>query len=62
MGLLYLRGNTIQEVGVEMTMSCSIRWVAVIDGSLYSRFYGMDTSNGLVYKHTKTEKTGSGQF
>ena len=36
MGLLCLTGNTIQEVGVEMTMSCSIRWVAVIDGSLYS--------------------------
>ena len=41
MGLLCLRGNTIQEVGIEMAMSCSIHWVAVIDGSLYSRFYGM---------------------
>ena len=38
MGLLCLRGNTIKEVGIEMTMSCSIHWVAVIDGSLYSRF------------------------
>ena len=40
-GLLCLRGNTIHEVGIEMTMSCSIHWVVVIDGSLYSQFYGM---------------------
>ena len=39
MGLLYLRGRTIQEVGHrpgEMMMGSSIYGVAVIDGSLYS--------------------------
>ena len=41
MGLLYLRGRTIQEVGGEMLMGSSIYGVAVIDGSLYSRVYGM---------------------
>ena len=41
MGLLYLGGPTIQEVGVEITMGLSIYRVAVIDGSLYSRFYGI---------------------
>ena len=40
MGLLYLRGRTIQEVGGEMMMGSSIYGVAVIDGSLYSRVYG----------------------
>ena len=41
MGLLYLRGRTIQEVGGEMLMGSSIYGVAVIDGSLYSRVYGI---------------------
>ena len=36
-GLLYLRGCTIQEVGGEMMMGSSMYGVAVIDGSLYSR-------------------------
>lgn len=44
MGLLYLRGRTIQEVGGEMLMGSSIYGVAVIDGSLYSRVYGTDTT------------------
>ena len=43
-GLLYLRGRTIQEVGGEMMMGFSIYGVAVIDGSLYSRFYGIYTT------------------
>ena len=41
MGLLYLGGLTIQEVGSEMMMGLSIYGVAVIEGSLYSRFYGI---------------------
>jgi len=41
MGLLYLRGRTIQEVGGEIMMGSSIYAVAVIDGSLYSRVYGI---------------------
>ena len=41
MGLLYLGGPTIQEVGGEIMMGLSIYRVAVIDGSLYSRFYGI---------------------
>ena len=41
MGLLYLVGPTIQEVGGEIMMGLSIYRVAVIDGSLYSRFYGI---------------------
>ena len=32
---------TIQEVGGETMMGRSIRGVAVVDGSLYSRFYGI---------------------
>ena len=39
MGLLYLRGHTIQEVGGEMMMGLSIYGVAVINVLLYSRFY-----------------------
>ena len=41
MGSLYLGGPTIQEVDGEMMMGLSIYGVAVMDGSLYSRFYGM---------------------
>ena len=41
MGWLYLGGRTIQEVGAEMMMGLSIYGVAVMDGSLYSRFYGI---------------------
>ena len=40
-GSLYLRGHTIQEVGGKMMIGSSIYGVAVIDGSLCSRFYGM---------------------
>ena len=41
MGSLYLGGPTIQEVDGEMMMGLSIYGVAVMDGSLYSRFNGM---------------------
>ena len=41
MGSLYLGGPTIQEVDGEMMMGLSIYGVAVMDGSLYSRFYGI---------------------
>ena len=41
MGSLYLGGCTIQEVDGEMMMGLSIYGVAVMDGSLYSRFYGI---------------------
>ena len=41
MGLLHLGGRTIQEVDGEMMMGLSMYGVAVMDGSLYSRFYGM---------------------
>ena len=40
MGSLYLGGPTIQEVNGKMMMGLSIYGVAVISGSLYSRFYG----------------------
>ena len=40
MGSLYLGGPTIQEVDGKMMMGLSIYGVAVISGSLYSRFYG----------------------
>ena len=49
MGSLYLGGPTIQEVDGEMMMGLSIYGVAVMDGSLYSRFYGIYTSG---YCHT----------
>ena len=39
MGSLYLGGPTIQEVDGKMMMGLSIYGVAVISGSLYSRFY-----------------------
>ena len=40
-GSLYLGGPTIQEVDGKMMMGFSIYGVAVISGSLYSRFYGI---------------------
>ena len=44
MGSLYFGGPTIQEVDGEMMMGLSIYGVAVMDGSLYSRFYGIYSS------------------
>ena len=46
MGWLYLGGRTIQELGDEMMMSLSMYGVAVMDGSLYFRFYGMSGQKG----------------
>ena len=45
MGSLYLGGPTIQEVDGKMMMGLSIYGIAVISGSLYSRFYGMPSCN-----------------
>ena len=41
MGLLYFWDHSIQEIGGIVVIGCSIYGVVVIDGSLYSRFYGM---------------------
>ena len=49
-GSLYLRGRTIQEVGGKTMMGRSIHGVAVIDGSLYSRVYGITNSNPFTSK------------
>ena len=38
---LFLWGRSIQEMGVDVVVDRSIYGVVVIDGSLYSRFYGM---------------------
>ena len=40
MGSLFLWGRSIQEMGVDVVIDRSIYGVVVIDGSLYSRFYG----------------------
>ena len=40
MGSLYLWGRSIQEMGGDVVIGRSIYGVVVIDGSLYSRFYG----------------------
>ena len=50
MGSLYLGGPTIQEVDGKMMMGLSIYGVAVISGSLYSRFYGILTYYMLYTK------------
>ena len=49
MGSLYSGGPTIQEVDGKMMMGLSIYGVAVISGSLYSRFYGIPYSIFSVY-------------
>ena len=48
MGLLYLGGPTIQEVDGKMMIGLSIYGVAVISGSLYSRFYGTALISGIT--------------
>ena len=40
MGSLHLWGRSIQEMCGDVVIGHSIYRVAVIDGSLYSRFYG----------------------
>ena len=47
MGLLYLRGHTVHKMGGETIMGSSIYGVVVINGSLYSRFYGIIIIVGL---------------
>ena len=42
MGSLYLWGCSIQEMGGDIVIGRSIYGVAVIDGSLCSRFYGIN--------------------
>ena len=41
MGSLYLWGRSIQEIDGDVVIGRSIYGVVVIDGSLYSRFYGI---------------------
>ena len=41
MGSSYLWGRSIQVMGGDVVIGRSIYKVVVIDGSLYSRFYGM---------------------
>ena len=41
MGSLYLWGRSIQEIGGDVVIGRSIDGVVVVDGSLYSRFYGI---------------------
>ena len=43
MGLLYLWGRSIQKMGGDVVIGHSIYGVIVIDGSLYSQFYGSTT-------------------
>ena len=49
MGSLYLGGHTIQEVDGEMMMGLSIYGVTVMDGSLYSIFYGISLMISIWY-------------
>ena len=44
-GVVVLGRSTIQEVDGEMMMGFSIYGVAVMDVSLYSRFYGITITN-----------------
>ena len=48
-GVVVLRGPTIQEVDGKMMMGLSMYGVAVISGSLYSRFYGMYSTPYYTY-------------
>ena len=49
MGSLYLGGPTIQEVDGKMMMGLSIYGVAVISGSLCSRFYGISCNISVPF-------------
>ena len=53
MGSLYLGGPTFQEVDGKLMTGLSIYVVAVISGSLYSRFYGIIKR---TKKHLKMNK------
>ena len=45
-GVIVFLGCSIQEMGGNVVISCSIYGVVVIDGSLCSRFFGMATRTG----------------
>ena len=47
---LFLWGRSIQEMGVDVVVDRSIYGVVVIDGSLYSRFYGMLHHSSIFYQ------------
>ena len=49
MGSLYFWGRSIQEMGGNVVIGRSIYGVVVIDGSLYSRFYGNAIIIIIVY-------------
>ena len=55
MGSLYLWGHSIQVMGGDVVIDHSIYGVVVIDGSLYSRFYGMHANecNKMFIIHTR---------
>ena len=53
MGSLYLLwGRSIQEMGGDVVIGRSIYGVVVIDGSLYSRFYGKSALTVARLLHT----------
>ena len=54
MGSLYLWGRSIQEIGDDVVIGRSIYGVVVIDGSLYSRFYGMLSHDITLHMHPLT--------
>ena len=55
---LYLWGCSIQEMGGDVLIGRSIYQVVVIDGSLYSRFYGSITIAVIVWEgHTGNSKS-----
>ena len=45
MGSLYLWGCSIQEMGGNFVIDRSVYGVVVINGSLYSQFYGKSTAS-----------------
>ena len=45
-GVIVFLGCSIQEMGGNVVTGCSIYGVVVINGSLYSRFFGMATRTG----------------
>ena len=48
MGSLYLWGRSIQEMGGNVVIGRSIYGVVVINGSLYSRFYGSSKMTCII--------------
>ena len=50
MGLLYFWGRSIQEMGGNVVIGRSIYAGVVINGSLYSRFYGIATRPEVEFR------------